>query len=106
MPIKGRKPAANGKFPSAAFRTSLIVFGMSFLGSCGSSHHQAPSIDVYGSYFPAWLISLLVGVVLTVIANSAGRLIDFKPPGLLGPLLCASLILIFTTSVWFLFFAS
>jgi hypothetical protein len=83
-----------------------MAIGMSFLASCGSSHHRVPSIDVFGSYFPAWLISLCVGVVLTVLATSAGRLINFRPPGLLGPLVCASLILIFTMSVWFMFFVS
>jgi len=65
-----------------------------------------PSIDIFGSYFPAWLISLLVGVVFTVIASSAGRLADIRPSGLLGFLVCVSLILIFSTSIWFLLFAS
>jgi YtcA family len=65
-----------------------------------------PSIDIFGSYFPAWLISLLVGVVFTVIASSAGRLVDIRPSGLLGFLVCVSLILIFSTSIWFLLFAS
>jgi hypothetical protein len=76
-----------------------------FLEGCGSSHHQAPSIDVFGSYFPAWLISLVVAVVLTVITSSAGHLMGIRVSGFLGFLLCVSLILIFSISVWFLFFA-
>jgi len=55
---------------------------------------------------PAWLMSLTIGVALTVIACGAGRLMDIRSTGLLGALLCVSLILIFSTSVWFLFFAS
>ena len=28
-----------------------------------------PSLDVYGSYFPAWLICLFVGVILTILVS-------------------------------------
>lgn len=63
-------------------------------------------MDVFGSYFPAWLVSLAVGVVLTVITNSVARLMDIRPTGMLALLLCVSLIIIFSTSTWFLFFAS
>jgi hypothetical protein len=35
------------------------------LAGCG----RAPSFDVLGSFFPAWLICLALGVVLTVAAR-------------------------------------
>ena len=76
-----------------------------FLESCHSSHRQVPALDVFGSYFPAWLISLTAAVVLTIIASSAGHLMGIRVSGLLAFLLCVSLILIFSISVWFLFFA-
>jgi hypothetical protein len=101
-----RKPCSIREYFWAARRTGLILLGLLGLGSCASSHHRVPSIDIFGSYFPAWLISLLVGVVFTVIASSAGRLVDIRPSGLLGFLVCVSLILIFSTSIWFLLFAS
>jgi YtcA family len=85
---------------------SLIVIGIFFLGGCGSSHHRAPSLDVFGSYFPAWLLSLSVGVVLTIIAGGVARLMDIRPSGLRALVLSVSLILIFSISMWFLFFAS
>jgi uncharacterized membrane protein YhaH (DUF805 family) len=65
-----------------------------------------PSLDVFGSYFPAWLLSLSVGVVLTIIAAGAARLMDIRPSGLWALVLSVSLILIFSISMWFLFFAS
>ena len=52
-------------------------------------------MDVFGSYFPAWLISLAAGIVLTVIAGGLGRLIDIRPSGFPSFLLSVSLILIF-----------
>jgi hypothetical protein len=67
----------------------------------------APSLDVYGSYFPAWLICLMVGVVLTVLASQIGRLLfDVGALRKFGPLMPISLILIFSITTWFLFFAS
>lgn len=65
-----------------------------------------PSLDVYGSYFPAWLICLIAGVILTVLASQIGRLVDLSPLRKFGPLIPISLILIFSITTWFLFFAS
>ena len=48
---------------------------------------------------------MAVAVVLTIIASSAGRLMGIRASGFLAFLLCVSLILIFSISVWFLFFA-
>jgi uncharacterized membrane protein YhaH (DUF805 family) len=86
-------------------RKLLLLIEAFFLQSCSSSRTQVPSLDVFGSYFPAWLISLAAGIVLTVIAVALGRLIDIRPSGFWGFLLSVSLILIFSISVWFWFFA-
>jgi hypothetical protein len=83
----------------------LILIHAPFLVSCRSSYKRAPSIDVFGSYFPAWLISLTAGVVLAVITDTIGRLINIRPTGFLRFLLAVSLILIFSISVWFWLFA-
>jgi hypothetical protein len=91
---------------AAILRKSLIVIGIFFLEGCGSSHHRVPSLDVFGSYFPAWLLSLSAGVVLTIIAAGAARLLDIRPSGLRALILSVSLILIFSISIWFWFFAS
>ncbi|MBV9873727.1 MAG: hypothetical protein JO025_03275 [Verrucomicrobia bacterium] len=66
----------------------------------------APSLDVYGSYFPAWLICLIVGVIMTVLASQIGRLLDLSALKKFGPLIPVSLILIFSIATWFLFYAS
>ena len=62
-------------------RKLLILIEVPLLEGCSSPQKRVPSIDVFGSYFPAWLISLAAGVVLTVIAGALGRLIDIKPSG-------------------------
>jgi YtcA family len=96
---------STSKSLSATIRTLLVLIAVPFLESCGSAEKRVPSIDVFGSYFPAWLISLAVGIVLTVIAGGVARIIDVRPSGLWGFLLSVSLILIFSISVWFCFFA-
>jgi hypothetical protein len=93
-------------FIITSLRTLLILVAVFSLESCSSLQRQTPSIDVFGSYFPAWLISLAAGIVLTVIAVAVGGLIDIKVAGFLGFLVRVSLILIFSISVWFLLFAS
>ena len=76
------------------------------LTGCTSGGVHAPSIDVFGSYFPAWLICLTIGVALTVFTSFAGRVLKIRPFHFLGPFLWVSLILIFSISVWFLFYAN
>jgi hypothetical protein len=76
------------------------------LTGCTSGGVHAPSIDVFGSYFPAWLICMTAGVALTVFTSFAGRVLKIRPFHFLGPFLWVSLILIFSISVWFLFYAN
>ena len=76
------------------------------LSGCAPAGVHAPSIDVFGSYFPAWLICLAAGVALTVFTNFAGRVLKVRPFHFLGPFLWVSLILIFSIAVWFLFYAN
>jgi hypothetical protein len=64
-----------------------------------------PSLDVYGSYFPAWLICLALGVILTISVSLLGRVFNVVTTRLLGPLVPISLILIFSITTWFLFSA-
>jgi len=65
-----------------------------------------PSLDVYGSYFPAWLICLMTGVILTIFVSLIGRVFSLVTIRLLVPLVPISLILIFSITAWLLFFAT
>jgi YtcA family len=87
-------------------RKLLLLVVILLIEGCGANRKQVPSTDVFGSYFPAWLISLAAGVVLTIVAGAIGRLIQVRPGGFAGFILSISLILIFSITVWFWFFAS
>ena len=63
---------------------------------------RAPSFDILGSFFPAWLVCLVVGLILTAAARwSFSRLhIVIAWPILTYP----SLAMLFTLSLWLGFF--
>jgi hypothetical protein len=69
------------------------------LTGCG----RAPSFDVVGSFFPAWLFCLAIAIVLTVLAR--WLLLRFgivlAPPILIYPSLTA----MFGFAVWLIFFS-
>jgi hypothetical protein len=75
-----------------------LVLPLSLLAGC----ERAPSFDVVGSSFPAWLVCLAAGVVLTVLARLMLQRfgIALAPPILIYP----SLIAMFGFALWLIFF--
>jgi hypothetical protein len=68
-----------------------------------SSHHSL-TIDILGSYFPSWMICIVSGLGLTLIAHwlvQFGGLNEYIGP---GPLVYSSLMIIFTFATWLLFY--
>jgi len=69
---------------------------------CGAS----PSVNILGSFFPAWLISIVVGVVLTVVVRRVLVAIDvaahLEPAVLVYPCLVGLL----SFAAWLVVFGS
>src|ERR1700760_1754209 len=65
---------------------------------------QSPSIDVLGSYFPAWLLCIVAGVALTVVARLL--IVAWKLDAHLfpSPIIYPCLTVIFTMTIWLFFF--
>jgi len=67
---------------------------------------RSPSIDLLGSYFPAWLPSIVAGVILTIVARLvfiAWKLDAYLLPSLIVyPCLAA----VFSMVVWLFFFGA
>lgn len=63
-----------------------------------------PIIDVQGTFFPAWLLCMIVGVVLTVALRPAFVRLGLEPH--LGPLplIYTSLAVLLTLGTWLVFF--
>ncbi len=65
---------------------------------------RSPTIDILGSYFPAWMICILTGLALTFVAHwivQVGKLESYIGP---APLIYSSLMIIFTFATWILFY--
>ena len=43
--------------------------GLLLIVTFGPSCSRAPSFDILGSFFPAWLVCLVIGLLLTVAAH-------------------------------------
>ena len=64
----------------------------------------APSFDIVGSFFPAWLVCLAVAILLTVCTR--WLLARFHIPIAWPILTYPSLTSLFTFALWLLFFGS
>ena len=50
---------------------AALLLTTSFVAGCS----QAPSFDILGSYFPAWLVCILVGIgAASIVASSLSKL--------------------------------
>jgi hypothetical protein len=91
--------AAVAKFVAGGLLLLVLFFGASRL----ESHHSL-TVDVLGSYFPAWMVCILSGLALTLIANWIVQVGSLKPYLGPAPLIYSSLMIIFTFATWILFY--
>ena len=66
--------------------------------------HRSPTIDIVGSYFPAWMICIVSGLTLTLVAHWIVQLCKLKPYIGPAPLIYSCLMIIFTFATWILFY--
>jgi YtcA family len=63
---------------------------------------RAPSVDVLGSFFPAWLVCFLVAIALTALVRLA--LLRLNTKVALPILVYPSLAAVFTFALWLIFY--
>ena len=77
----------------------LVLFLMApLLVGCA----RAPSVDILGSFFPAWLVCFMLGIGLTVCVRWAVSRLHFKVA--LPILVYPSLAAFFTFALWLTLF--
>src|SRR3954453_3604669 len=64
----------------------------------------SPTIDILGSYFPAWMVCIISGLTLTLIAHWIVQVCHLKPYLGPAPVIYSSLMTIFTFATWILFY--
>jgi hypothetical protein len=82
----------------ASFRKQSLAFCLLVLTSCS----RAPSFDVLGSFFPAWLVCLASGLLLTGAVRWLS--LRIRVPLALPVLTWPSLTALFTFLIWLAFF--
>jgi len=85
----------------AAFGLAIVV--LCFVAVRISSHHSL-TIDILGSYFPAWMVCIVSGLTLTLIAHWIVQVLNLKSYIGPAPLIYSSLMIIFTFATWILFY--
>ena len=75
----------------------VFMFALLLITGC----ERAPSFDIVGSFFPAWLLCLVVAVLLTVVSRTLlNRYVEIVWPVLVYPSLTA----IFALALWLALF--
>ena len=82
--------------PIVLLSTCLLLAG------CHSTH--SPTVDVIGSYFPAWIICIVIGLILTIIARQFFIVLKIDKYLHPAPLVYLCLTVCFTLVVWLIFF--
>ena len=102
--VSGRSSAAlptrRSPVLSAVLRAACAA--LVIVPGCG----QAPSVNILGSFFPAWLISIITGVVLTVLARQVFIATAIAPYLRPATLVYPSLACLFTFATRLILFAS
>jgi hypothetical protein len=86
-----------------AIAAGLVLLLIAFVAVQLLSHHS-PTVDILGSYFPAWMVCIVSGLALTLVAHwivQVGRLKPYLGP---APLIYSCLMIIFTFATWILFY--
>ena len=82
---------------------TVLFFKIALLSWLVSGCSRAPSFDIIGSFFPAWLICLIIGVFLAALAR---WLLLRQQIVVVWPILVyPSLTALFTFLFWLIFFS-
>ena len=88
----------------ARFLIAGLVILVLFFGASRLSSNHSLTVDILGSYFPAWMVCILSGLTLTLVAHWIVQIWHLKPYLGPAPLIYSCLMIIFTFGTWILFY--
>lgn len=88
----------SGDEPSPQLK--FLLPALSLLGGCAHS----PTVDVLGSYFPAWMLCIIVGLVVTLLIRLLLIGFGIYPHLRLKPVIICCMAVFFTLVIWLGFF--
>jgi hypothetical protein len=66
--------------------------------------HRSPTIDILGSYFPAWMVCIVSGLTLALISRWIIRAYHLEAYASPAPLIYTCLTIIYTFMTWIIFY--
>jgi hypothetical protein len=94
MSLASRSPGSSARGARAGGAVGCAV------GAAVSGCRPGPDITVAGSYFPSWMLALVIGILATVACWQLFTYIGIDPYLRPRPLVYAGLILIVTLVLW------
>jgi len=85
------------------FKCHSLSYGAVLLPGLVPGCTRAPSFDIVGSFFPAWLVCMFLGILLAIFAR--WLLLRLKVVLVLPILVYPSLVALFTFLLWLIFFS-
>src|SRR6266446_757504 len=104
-PSDGNNPPRVRRLSSRPVRVAgllLLIWALIFVVRPLSD--RSPTIDILGSYFPAWMICILSGLTLTLISRWIIRAYHLEAYATPAPLIYSCLTLIYTFVTWIIFY--
>ena len=103
--IRHLKTAPLKIFRQALERLSPIIFAPAtlLLTGCRFDAHS-PTVDVLGSYFPAWMMCIILGLAATLVTRQVLIATRIDLYLRFAALVYTSVFLFFTLSIWLIFF--
>ena len=88
---------------SVAIITLLLLIG-ALIFVVRPVSHRSPTIDILGSYFPAWMICIVSGLTLTLVSRWIVRAYHLEAYASPAPLIYTCLTIIYTFVTWIIFY--
>ncbi len=95
---EAHSPSRRGQSRCGGALVSPVLMA-SFLGGCAGG---APSLVIFGAYFPAWLLSAIIGVLGALCARTAIGAARLDPPYLL--FVCVAVGIIVGSLFWLMLY--
>ena len=96
-------PVRQSRSRSFAIITLLLLIG-ALIFVVRPVSHRSPTIDILGSYFPAWMICIVSGLTLTLVSRWIVRAYHLEAYASPAPLIYTSLTIIYTFVTWIIFY--
>ena len=82
----------------------IVAILIIFFAAAQLLRHHSPTVDILGSYFPAWMICIVIGLAATLIMHWIIQFCRLTPYFGPAPLIYPCLMIVFTFATWILFY--